>query len=152
MNREAKKFYRKSPYIIFLIVAVTFFFVGIFDLTASDGMKDYQKTTGVVSNLKTTTSFRKGKHISRYSYDVTWKFNGKEHTKHFSKVIDYMPEGETNIWVAKDQDRCMFESPEDGKKTGIQMLLVGIVSGIAATVLYVYRKKVSELMGSSKDE
>lgn len=143
MNREAKKFYRKRPYIIFLIVAVTFFFAGIFDLTASDGMKDYQKTTA---------SFRKGKHISRYSYDVTWKFNGKEHTKHFSKVIDYMPEGETNIWVAKDQDRCMFESPEDGKKTGIQMLLVGIVSGIAATVLYVYRKKVSELMGSSKDE
>ena len=115
-------------------------------------MKDYQKTTGVVSNLNKTTFFRKGKRISRYSYDVTWEFNGKEHAKHFSKVIDYMPEGETSIWVAKDQDRCMFESPEDGKKTGIQMLLVGIVSGIAATVLYVYRKKVSELMGMSKEE
>lgn len=135
------KIYSARLYVVFYIISAVAFVTAAVNYHSSTLVKNYTETTGEICNVEAREVLWHQEYVTRYSYDVVWYADGEEYVKHMDEQTDAKEEGETIIWVSRDNQHVAFSSSVDIKRDVPIGFLISVISGSIGLIIYKLKRK-----------
>lgn len=108
--------------------------IGFLNAHSSVLMKDYVCVPGWISDVETTSVYKKGGQQIRYHYVIHWYADGEYYSRQVNEAMNAPDDSISEVWADPHNETAIASDPKESKKEALFQFTLAILLSVTALI------------------